>query len=87
MACGLPVVASPVGVNAEIVEQGKNGYLASSHEKWVSALNRLRDAAENRRAMGMAGRDKVEKCYSLQVTAPRLVELLQTIMPVQWSNN
>jgi glycosyltransferase involved in cell wall biosynthesis len=87
MACGLPVVASPVVVNAEIVEQGKNGYLASSYKEWVSALSCLRDAAENRRAMGAAGRDKVEKCYSLQVTAPRLVELLQTIVPAQRSNN
>ena len=35
MACGLPVIASPVGVNSRIVEQGKTGFLASSSAEWL----------------------------------------------------
>ena len=80
MACGLPVVASPVGVNAEIVEEGKSGYLATTHVEWVAALNRLLDTREHSVAMGATGREKIESCYSLQVTAPRLVQILRDLL-------
>lgn len=79
MACGLPVVASPVGVNTEIVVDGENGFLASNQEEWIRALNRLRNDRELRRSMGAAGRDVVEERFSLQVTAPRLECLMHDI--------
>ena len=76
MACGKPVVASPVGVNREIVVDGVNGFLASSHDEWVRALERLKSDPELRRTMGANGRRMVEEKYCLQVTAPRLHRLL-----------
>jgi glycosyltransferase involved in cell wall biosynthesis len=80
MACGLPVVASPVGVNKEIVEHGVNGFLAETHDEWVQALETLRNDHALRKTMGAAGRRKVEEKYCLQVTAPRYVELLQSMV-------
>lgn len=77
MACGLPVVASPVGVNVEIVEHGVNGFLASTPQEWENALTTLLTDSALRQRMGQAGRRKVEEHYSLQVTAPRLAELLK----------
>ena len=41
MACGLPVVASPVGVNGEIVEHGVSGFLADTEAEWLAALSEL----------------------------------------------
>lgn len=79
MACGLPVVASPVGVNAEMVEAGSNGFLASTPEEWVTALRNLALDRDLRLAMGRAGRKKVEKQYCLSITGPRLVALLKTV--------
>lgn len=76
LACGKPVVASPVGVNREIVVDGVNGFLASSHDEWVRALERLKSDPELRKAMGANGRRMVEGKYCLQVTAPRLHRLL-----------
>lgn len=80
MACGLPVIASPVGVNREIVEPGVNGFLAETASEWANALRALMADAALRRQMGEAGRRKVEEHYALQVTAPRLAALLKSIV-------
>lgn len=79
MACGLPVVASPVGVNCEIVRHGVNGFLASTADEWRDALSRLIASPELRRTMGTAGRRDVETRYSLAATAPRLVEVFRSL--------
>lgn len=77
MACGVPVIASPVGVNCEIVEEGVNGRLASLAEEWNSALCDLLGApSESREKMGVAGRTSVEEWYSLRAQAPRLYKVL-----------
>ncbi|BAC07799.1 tlr0246 [Thermosynechococcus vestitus BP-1] len=75
MACGLPVVASPVGVNCEIVEHGVNGFLASTDAEWRHAIETLINDADLRSRMGAAGRRKVEHEYSLQVWGDRVAEL------------
>lgn len=76
MACGLPVVASPVGANRQIVEHGVSGFLASSTNDWVEYLAQLGSNSELRLAMGRAGRMKVAARYCLQVTAPKLLSFL-----------
>ena len=80
MACGLPVVASPIGVNREIVEHGVNGFLAETPEEWEQALRTLLADPQLRERMGRAGRRKVEEHYSLQVTGPRVVALLHSVL-------
>jgi glycosyltransferase involved in cell wall biosynthesis len=79
MACGLPVVASPVGVNADIVRHGESGFLAATEEQWAEALARLVAQADLRRRMGSAGRERVQSEFSLQVLAPRLEGLLRSV--------
>lgn len=79
MACGLPVVASPVGVNAEIVEHGVNGFLASTEAEWAEALRTLLGNASLRTRMGGEGRRKVERNYSLQVWGPRVAQMLRVV--------
>lgn len=66
MACGLPVVASPVGVNGEIVRQGETGFLASTPQEWAKALTELVASPGLRAKMGGAGRARAEAEYSLQ---------------------
>ena len=80
MACGLPVVASLVGVNSEIVQSGQNGFLARTSAEWVSALGELLDSQELRRVMGLAGRSSVESTYCIQKTGPRLGALLRSVV-------
>lgn len=77
MASGIPVIASPVGINANIVEDGVNGFLARSPDDWCKALQTLVADADMRHRMGIAGREKVERIFSLQATAPKLATLLR----------
>lgn len=79
MACALPVIASPVGVNAEIVEHGVNGFLASTEAEWKEALRRLLGEPSLRKQMGEEGRRKVEREYSLQVWGPRVAQMLRDV--------
>lgn len=76
MACGKPVVASPVGVNQKVVEHGTNGFLAGNKEEWVGYLLRLIEDPSLRIEMGMKGRAKVEAEFSLELAAPRLLSLI-----------
>ena len=76
MACGLPVVASPVGVNTDIVDDGVNGFLARDLDEWRAALTRLINDANLRRTMGSAGRRRAVAAYSLEAQAPRLIAVL-----------
>jgi glycosyltransferase involved in cell wall biosynthesis len=77
MACGVPVVASPVGVNSHIVSDGHDGYLATSLSEWYQSLKSLIANAPKRVVMGAAARAKVAREYCLSVTAPRIAQILQ----------
>jgi glycosyltransferase involved in cell wall biosynthesis len=64
MAAGLPVIASPVGANAEIVTP-QTGLLATTREEWTQAIVKLASDIQLRRSMGRAGSERVKKHYSL----------------------
>jgi glycosyltransferase involved in cell wall biosynthesis len=76
MACAKPVVASPVGINTDIVTE-RVGYLAADAAQWYTALRELAEDAALRNRVGRAGRLAVEERYSLQAVAPRLAGLLR----------
>ena len=78
MACSLPVVASNVGVNSEIVKEAENGFLANTLDDWVERLGELLMNKSLRVEMGLAGRHRVENLYCIQKTGPRLAELLRS---------
>lgn len=77
MGVGVPGVASPVGVNTEIVDDGVNGFLAGTPAEWVDRLAALIDSAPLREEMGAAGRRTVQERYSAQVHAPRLLDIFR----------
>ena len=74
MAAGRPVVASPVGVNRELLRHGENGLLAADEAGWEDALRRLASDPGLRERLGAAGRASVESGYSLSGWAGRLAE-------------
>jgi hypothetical protein len=77
MACGIPVIASPVSVQREFVERSGGGLLASSLEEWRERIRWLLEHADDRREMGARGRRFVEQNYSLNVwRLPWVTQLL-----------
>jgi len=79
MACGIPVVVSPVGMNADVLAKGKCGFGASNHTEWEEALLLLLGNEHLCSEMGMEGRKIVEENYSIRVVAPKLASFIKTI--------
>ncbi|MGQ9647385.1 MAG: glycosyltransferase family 4 protein [Thermodesulfobacteriota bacterium] len=77
---GVPVVCTPVGVNRDIIEDGLNGFWAQDEVQWEQGLLKLVREEGLRREMGLEGRKTVERGYSLEVSAPRILEVLKKVM-------
>jgi glycosyltransferase involved in cell wall biosynthesis len=77
LACGLPAVVSPIGMNAEVLGQAEVGLAASSRDDWVAKLLELVDDPERRRRLGEAGRHLVERVYSAPKIGSELAAILR----------
>ena len=76
MACGKPVIASPVGVNVKLVSN-EAGFLADTDDAWLSSLLTLADDPVLRYTIGSKGRRLVEEKYNLSLWAPRYTCMLR----------
>lgn len=72
MSCGLPVVVSPVGMNAEVLTMGNLGIGASTEAQWLDALIALLDSASMRSEMGAVGRQVAIESFGIHALAPQL---------------
>jgi glycosyltransferase involved in cell wall biosynthesis len=79
MACGLPVVVSPVGMNADVLKLGDIGYGAATLAQWVDVLVELVSDDAVRLRLGLHGRQIVEKEFSVAALAPRLAGYLSSV--------
>jgi glycosyltransferase involved in cell wall biosynthesis len=68
-AAGLPVVANPVGLNAELIEPGVTGFLPGTPDQWVEAVRMLAADPELRRRMGRLARQRVITGFSVAAWA------------------
>lgn len=79
MACGKPVVASPVGMNKIVVINDVNGYTANSEKDWIHAIETLVEDQSKRKALGHAGRIMVEKQYTLQGNSEKWIRIFNDL--------
>lgn len=86
MACGVPAVVSPVGVNRDIVRPSETGLWASDADGWLSALRALGCPAQGaalRARLSQAGRRLVEAEYSAPRSAARYAQAVhQALAPL-----
>ena len=79
MACGVPVVASAVGANREIIHDGADGFLVADEAAWVERLTALLSDRHLRERFGQLGREAIDARYSVQAQGPRLVAVLRSL--------
>ena len=79
MASGVPVVASPVGMNAEVLGLGEIGFGAATRDEWIEALDVLLGDREKAREMGRRGREVAVRYFSVEALAPRLARELFSV--------
>ncbi len=80
MACGLPVMVTPVGVNSEILQRGNVGFAARTPDEWFAGLVRLHDDRALGATMGVAGRRVVEEHYSVAANAGLLADIFRSVL-------
>ena len=83
MARGVPVVASPVGANRDVVRHGTDGFLASTSAQWRDGLHGVYEDPDAAQSMGQAARQRVEATYSVGAVIERYVELFSSLS--RWS--
>tara|TARA_R110002072_G_scaffold20688_4_gene74884 strand:+ start:42760 stop:43830 length:1071 start_codon:yes stop_codon:yes gene_type:complete len=77
MSLEIPALASPIGVNTEIIEDGKNGYLCATSEEWKEKLSILLKNQQLREQIGKEGYDTVRKKYSVEANCGSYLKLFQ----------
>ena len=70
MAAGVPVVASAVGGLPEVVDHGRTGFLAAGGD-FRTPVRRLLDDPQLAAKMGRAGRERVEREFSVDLMTQR----------------
>lgn len=75
MALGIPAVASAVGVNNQIIEDGKTGFLCTSTDEWEASLSALIKSEELRANIGNAAHKSVNSHYSVSSNRDNFLSL------------
>ena len=77
MAAGVPAVASPVGVNTEIIQSGENGFLASTEQEWKARLIGLIEDESLRIKIKTNGLKTIKEFYTFQTNASKWIRVLE----------
>jgi glycosyltransferase involved in cell wall biosynthesis len=77
MGMAVPVVASPVGMNSDLIRHDVNGFLAGSDAEWIASIGSLIGDPVLRRRVGASGRLTVEREYSAAVCAARFADAVR----------
>lgn len=79
MACGVPVIASDVGVNKVIINDQQAGFVVNTKEDWLNVLLQLLRSSSLRHIKGTAGRDIVKQQYSIDSQAKNIIDVLNMV--------
>ncbi|MGD0015989.1 MAG: glycosyltransferase family 4 protein [Verrucomicrobiia bacterium] len=79
MACGIPVVASAVGVHKQIIQHGENGFLVRTEAEWIERLQVLLADAALRARLGASSRRRVGEKFAVTSAAAQIAAVLRRL--------
>jgi glycosyltransferase involved in cell wall biosynthesis len=79
MALGVPTLATAIGANFRVIENGVSGFLLKTEQEWIEALNKLIEDAELRKRIGKEGRKRVEELFSVQKNKDKYLKILNEV--------
>ncbi len=79
MACGIPGVASPIGVNNEIIDHDINGYLANTHNEWIDYIIRLKEEKDLYKKLSDNAIKKVSNNYSFDRQKNKFIKTINNL--------
>lgn len=77
MSLQIPAIMSPVGINNQIIQNGKNGFLCSSASEWEEVLTTLLNDCTLREKIGVAGQETVKEKYSVNSNKENYLKLFK----------
>jgi len=80
MALGIPAVATPLGSNPIVIEDGKTGLLATGDHQWTRLISLLAGDAELREAMGQRAAEVAHERYTVQANAEKIVAAFRSAL-------
>jgi glycosyltransferase involved in cell wall biosynthesis len=79
MALGIPTVATAIGANFRIIDNGVSGYLVNSDDEWLTILSSLLSNFELRKQIGKKGRERVVESYSISANKSVYLEIFHKV--------
>ena len=79
MALGIPTVASAVGMNFKVIEDGISGFLVKNDREWITTITRLIDDPALRARVGEASRSRVLSTYSVKANQPTYLSIFKEV--------
>jgi glycosyltransferase involved in cell wall biosynthesis len=79
MATGIPAIASPVGMNADILAMDSLGLPASTDDDWYEALTYFYVNRDKCIEYGLKGREVAERNYSQKIISSRLASIFREL--------
>ena len=79
MAMGIPTVATAIGTNFRVIEDGENGFLVNNQDEWIQTLRRLAEDEKLRRLVGEKARAKVITHFSIDANKNVYIDILNRL--------
>jgi L-malate glycosyltransferase len=80
MALGIPTVATAIGANYRVIEDGVSGFLVKTDDEWVNALSELIRDSGLRKTIGSKARARVEQMFSIKANKEKYLQILNGLV-------